>query len=469
MRRLHVGVWMFLAAAALSALPVACLFSPQDYSGTGGGGAGGSATTTTDSSMGCDPKDRPVPNECQDEPVCNGSMWDTPSKPSTTKCGTDDQLNCDGAGTCVGCAGDPMKCGISTDCRVFICNDDGTCTEELLAPEATPMDVLQDTMVQTQGNCLVKRCDGKGALGDFPDTDDPTLDDNGCTQDVCQDNGQTSHEPVSRGNPCTTGANAGACDGNGNCESCGDGVKNGNETDADCGGLQCDKCAIGKVCDVDDDCNGKPCVDGVCCENDCSGLCRSCNWGEPGTCIVVPDGAQDDSCDGSKVCNGTSGSGACVDLGQNGAWQPQQPVGAPCVLVVNACHGDPKCIDGFCNLENGEACNPENAWLCISNHCENYQCKSCDVGQNNCDKGTCKDPGVCTMPPGNPCNDSVFCESGYCVDGVCCKDVCDTACYACSADKKDSGAESGTCGPSKVGVTDGLCVTMCDGNGMCQL
>ena len=48
------------------------------------------------------------------------------------------------------------------------------------------------------------------------------------------------------------------------CVSCSDSVKNGNETDVDCGGGTCPKCASGKKCVAASDCSSGMCSGGVC-------------------------------------------------------------------------------------------------------------------------------------------------------------------------------------------------------------
>lgn len=45
---------------------------------------------------------------------------------------------------------------------------------------------------------------------------------------------------------------------------CANGVKNGNETDVDCGGGVCAKCTVGALCGNDDDCQASRCVAGRC-------------------------------------------------------------------------------------------------------------------------------------------------------------------------------------------------------------
>jgi hypothetical protein len=47
--------------------------------------------------------------------------------------------------------------------------------------------------------------------------------------------------------------------------TCSDGVKNGTETDVDCGG-SCGRCSVGKACTSRDDCTTALCTGGVCVE-----------------------------------------------------------------------------------------------------------------------------------------------------------------------------------------------------------
>ena len=56
----------------------------------------------------------------------------------------------------------------------------------------------------------------------------------------------------------------GVCSGNACLPTCTDGVKNGAETDIDCGGAACSKCANGKFCLAGTDCTGATCTGGKC-------------------------------------------------------------------------------------------------------------------------------------------------------------------------------------------------------------
>jgi Collagen triple helix repeat (20 copies) len=84
--------------------------------------------------------------------------------------------------------------------------------------------------------------------------------------------------------------------------TCTDGVKNGNETDTDCGGPTCSTCAAGNACLVQADCSSGNCVGNICTvatctdgvkngnetDTDCGGpACSTCATGK--TCLQASD------------------------------------------------------------------------------------------------------------------------------------------------------------------------------------
>jgi hypothetical protein len=54
--------------------------------------------------------------------------------------------------------------------------------------------------------------------------------------------------------------------------TCGDGVKNGSETDVDCGGTSCPACGLDRTCNVPVDCAPGACVNGHCAATSCNTL-----------------------------------------------------------------------------------------------------------------------------------------------------------------------------------------------------
>jgi hypothetical protein len=139
-------------------------------------------------------------------------------------------------------------------------------------------------MVATQiaGDCKVDQCNGAGVVVSVNDGNDVSSDSNACTADSCS-NGALVHAPLMSGAACVQGGGT-VCDGGGACvqcvtaanctsgvcvnnacETCTDGVKNGMETDVDCGGT-CLGCGLGKPCVV-----GTDCASGVCTASMCQG------------------------------------------------------------------------------------------------------------------------------------------------------------------------------------------------------
>lgn len=105
-----------------------------------------------------------------------------------------------------------------------------------------------------------------------------------------------------------------ACENN-ECLSCSDGIKNGDETDVDCGGPKCNPCGA-SPCTLMSDCfAGYYCVDGFCCDALCTGVCKACNLpGSVGTCSTVPNGSEDPgTCDTTEACIGIGGGCALKD------------------------------------------------------------------------------------------------------------------------------------------------------------
>ncbi|AKT37389.1 hypothetical protein [Chondromyces crocatus] len=87
--------------------------------------------------------------------------------------------------------------------------------------------------------------------------------------------------------------------------------------------------------------------------------------------------------------------------------------------------------------------------------------------------------GGTNLETGEPCGTASQCQSGFCVDGVCCETACNATCQACSATAKGAG-EDGTCGNAAAGqdphndcenedqTTCGRDGT-CNGDGACRL
>jgi hypothetical protein len=109
---------------------------------------------------------------------------------------------------------------------------------------------------------------------------------------------------------------SGACqDGLCRAHPCEDGVRNGTESDLDCGGddARCRRCLEGQRCEVDGDCDGAACSNGVCTacgdgrvggaesDVDCGGACGACT---PGLRCNVDSDCDRGACEEGRCCGG---------------------------------------------------------------------------------------------------------------------------------------------------------------------
>jgi hypothetical protein len=165
---------------------------------------------------------------------------------------------------------------VDTECKSRTCNA-GTCGESF-APAGTVVSS------QTLNDCKENQCDGAGAIVAVPKDSDPPLEDgNQCTDQTCSE-GAVQFPPLLEGTACNQNGgqvcnSAGSCvacvDGsqcpsgvcsNNACQNpaCDDNVKNGSESDVDCGGSCATKCANGKTCNANPDCQSGNCNGGTC-------------------------------------------------------------------------------------------------------------------------------------------------------------------------------------------------------------
>src|SRR5262249_2909391 len=142
------------------------------------------------------------------------------------------------------------------------------------------------------GNCQKRVCDLAGVVKVVADTADIDDDMKPCTTDTCTVEGVVEHKPIGPGgtSPCprpqicanlhrphagkcvacnvatqTTDCPSKICQNN-TCvpATCADTVKNGSESDIDCGGKDCAGCDDGKTCLAPGDCASGVCTGGKC-------------------------------------------------------------------------------------------------------------------------------------------------------------------------------------------------------------
>lgn len=130
------------------------------------------------------------------------------------------------------------------------------------------------------------------------------------------------------------------------------------------------KLANGAVCGGSNECVSGQCIDGYCCNTACGGACDACNLpGNLGTCRALAAGAAGAPSCAPYVCGGSTG--ACG----------------------SSCTTDTQCAaTAFCN-----------GTTCIAKRANGVACTA-----------------------GNQC------QTGQCIDGVCCNSACGGACDACN-------------------------------------
>ncbi len=245
-----------------------------------------------------------------------------------------------------------------------------------------------------------------------------------------------------------------------------------------CSGSTCiPKKLGGTVCAAANQCQSTFCVDGVCCNNACSGVCSACSAakkgsGADGTCGTIAAGADPDNecvdqglatcgsngfCDGLGTCQKYANGSVCTAASCNGT----------ILTKADLCNGTGTCVDNGTQECAPFACN---AGVCLPSCVNDAQCAPAAY----CNNPTC----VAKAAIGGLCSAASQCLSGFCVDGVCCNNACSGTCVACSAAKKGSGAD-GACGNIAVGTNpDSDCVDQdiascgtvasCDGSGACK-
>jgi hypothetical protein len=248
-----------------------------------------------------------------------------------------------------------------------------------------------------------------------------------------------------------------------------------------CVGPQCPKRAPGTPCQTADQCETGFCADGVCCNVACQGACVACNQAERmGECLPTASGAPDphlicrrdtpQTCGQSGVCNG---EGGCAKHNAGVPCGEPRCDGPNAMVPPSECDGDGTCVAG-----TAIACAP---FLCEGQGCratctDDRQC----LAPRICLNGSCGKRGA-----GQSCSAAEQCESGFCVDGVCCEEACQGRCSTCAsarargkcvlvpAGNADLRALAGKTDPATVCADRGpeSCGSngRCDGKGGCEL
>ncbi len=370
---------------------------------------------------------------------------------NTAEC--NDGLFCNGADSCAGgsCsthAGDPCVGG--GECA-GVCDEDGdTCNLPVGTACTGDDNVCTDDVCDGNGNCThpnnTASCDdglfcngADSCAGGSCSTHagDPCVNEAECA-DVCDEEDDTCTSPV--GTPCSTDGNVctdDVCDGDGACahpnntESCDDGQF--------CNGA--DTCS-GGGCNVHE---GDPCTGGSECADSCDEDNNTCNLPQGWQCTSDDNVCTDDVCDGLGVCTHVNNTAPCDDDNFcNGA---DSCDGGSCsVHAGDPCSGGGEC-DSECNEELGNCwsaaggvCTDDTPEDCLAAACDGegacdqaYEVMSSGSACGSGDPGTCDDQGNCIPPILFPYPPSNFDPSAIPVPGVAVTIDCD-ATYNSSSD-----------------------------------
>ncbi|MBI3182150.1 MAG: hypothetical protein HYZ28_08390 [Myxococcales bacterium] len=237
-------------------------------------------------------------------------------------------------------------------------------------------------------------------------------------------------------------------------------MRNGSESDVDCGGSCADSCADGERCKLPADCASGRCGIG--------GLCASasCNSGfKDGTETDVDCGGVCDPCASGKSC--LKGSDC----------QSQKCSGGVCQL--------PRCDDG---VKNGEETDSDCGGTCPADCADGKGCKAgADCQSALCAGGKCRPPscndgvrspgetdldcgGACQgCNAGGLCQTGADCRSEVCLGGICQSATCSDGAKNGSETATDCGG--GACPPCAVGAACGNaqdCTSLLCAGGACQ-
>jgi cysteine-rich repeat protein len=333
-----------------------------------------------------------------DSGVCTGGACVAPSCTDDVKNGSEADTDC--GGSCDPCGGG-ATCTRGVDCASGVCQPNGTCS-------------------------------GASCTDGFQNGNESDIDCGG------------SCGPCNPGSQCVDGDDciSNVCSSNNTCleASCTDGVKNATETGIDCGGGNCPVCGTGSTCTSGSDCQstvcdpatnlcvGAGCIDGV--RNgtesdiDCGGDdCSPC--GDDAVCIDASDCA-------SNVCTGNVCIPATCDDG-----------------VQNANETDIDCGGDTCDLcGDGSACDDEadcDSGVCTANVCAVPACD--DTVQNGDETAVdCGGPTCDACDAGSPCTSGTDCSSDICLpDNTCAASACGDS-VVNGADECDSGGvDTATC------------------------
>ncbi len=238
------------------------------------------------------------------------------------------------------------------------------------------------------------------------------------------DVGAKTDASVDVGPECTVGTDcvSGVCEG-GECldARCADGLKNGSETDLDCGG-SCSPCEVGMICGENNDCDVGACTNRICKAPSCLDELKNGNESDLDCGGDCPPCALESRCDTNADCE----SAACIEetcelgrCGDNIVNNSEECDGGG--VNTATCDADctfALCGDGTTNTVASETCDDGNT-----------DTESCNYGEMNCTvcEATCTSVAGVTSYCGDGATDienNEECDDANQIDTDNCKNNC---------------------------------------------
>jgi hypothetical protein len=411
--------------------------------------------------------------------ICVPFSCDANTGACATSCTASSQ--CAGGTPCVqGSCGkrtNGMPCDKADDCASNFCADKVCCNVACQGPclscnlmgregRCWPLDADKPDargMCHDQGPTSCGQtgfCDGIGGCSKYPrDTQcmAPTCSGiaNVNTAGTCNGSGTCLAGGIQQCHPfrCASGACTKTCTSAADCD-----------TGIACVGNTCGPKQDGQPCSASSECQHNHCVDGVCCDQACTGACRSCSLTMSlGRCTPIAAGTPDPR----QMCETTAQStcktnGKCDGNGGCQTW----PVGTLC--ADESCTANVYKAPSTCNA-SGQCVAPDLI------PCSPYVCNGTARCFNACTNNTqCLTPNTCATNScglkelGAMCSAANECKSSFCAQGVCCDQACNSACKSCVAGMQGHCTNVATGANDPAGICQVQDQSSCGTNGKCE-